>query len=39
MHAVIDTDKGPIEIEFFANDAPKAVEIFACLRSTAITTV
>ena len=31
MHAVIDTDKGPIEIEFFANDAPKAVENFRLL--------
>ena len=31
MHAVIDTDKGPIEIEFFATDAPKAVENFRLL--------
>ena len=31
MHAVIETDKGPIEIEFFANDAPKAVENFRLL--------
>jgi cyclophilin family peptidyl-prolyl cis-trans isomerase len=31
MHAVIDTDKGPIEIEFFAADAPKAVENFRLL--------
>ena len=31
MHATIDTDKGPIEIEFFANDAPKAVENFRLL--------
>ncbi len=29
--AVIDTDKGPIEIEFFATDAPKAVENFRLL--------
>ena len=31
MHAVIETDKGPIEIEFFASDAPKAVENFRLL--------
>ena len=31
LHAVIETDKGPIEIEFFANDAPKAVENFRLL--------
>jgi cyclophilin family peptidyl-prolyl cis-trans isomerase len=31
MHGVIDTDKGPIEIEFFAADAPKAVENFRLL--------
>lgn len=31
MHAVIDTDKGGIEIEFFAADAPKAVENFRLL--------
>jgi len=31
MHAVIDTDKGPIEIEFLAADAPKAVENFRLL--------
>ena len=30
-HAVIETDKGPIEIEFFPNDAPKAVENFRLL--------
>ena len=30
-HAVIETDKGPIEIEFFAADAPKAVENFRLL--------
>jgi cyclophilin family peptidyl-prolyl cis-trans isomerase len=30
-HAVIDTDKGPIDIEFFATDAPKAVENFRLL--------
>jgi len=28
---VIETDKGPIEIEFFASDAPKAVENFRLL--------
>jgi cyclophilin family peptidyl-prolyl cis-trans isomerase len=31
MHAVIETDKGPIEIEFFPTDAPKAVENFRLL--------
>jgi cyclophilin family peptidyl-prolyl cis-trans isomerase len=31
MHAVIETDKGAIEIEFFAADAPKAVENFRLL--------
>jgi cyclophilin family peptidyl-prolyl cis-trans isomerase len=31
LHGVIDTDKGPIEIEFFAADAPKAVENFRLL--------
>ena|SRR5436190_5060804 len=31
MHAVIDTDKGPIEIEFLAADAPTAVENFRLL--------
>ena len=31
MHAVIDTDKGPIEIEFFASEAPMAVENFRLL--------
>jgi cyclophilin family peptidyl-prolyl cis-trans isomerase len=31
MHAVIDTDKGPITIEFFAADQPKAVENFRLL--------
>jgi cyclophilin family peptidyl-prolyl cis-trans isomerase len=30
-HALIETDKGPIEIEFFPNDAPKAVENFRLL--------
>ena len=30
-HAVIETDKGPIEIEFFANEQPKAVENFRLL--------
>jgi len=30
-HAVIETDKGPIEIEFFESDAPKAVENFRLL--------
>ena len=31
LHAVIETDKGPITIEFFAADAPKAVENFRLL--------
>ena len=31
MHGLIDTDKGPIEIEFLAADAPKAVENFRLL--------
>jgi cyclophilin family peptidyl-prolyl cis-trans isomerase len=31
MHATITTDKGPIEIEFLAADAPKAVENFRLL--------
>ena len=31
QHAIIETDKGAIEIEFFANDAPKAVENFRLL--------
>lgn len=31
MHAMIETDKGPIEIEFLASDAPKAVENFRLL--------
>jgi cyclophilin family peptidyl-prolyl cis-trans isomerase len=31
MHGVIETDKGPIEIEFLAGDAPKAVENFRLL--------
>jgi cyclophilin family peptidyl-prolyl cis-trans isomerase len=31
MHGVIETDKGPIEIEFFADDQPKAVENFRLL--------
>ena len=31
MHVVIDTDKGPIEIEFLAADSPKAVENFRLL--------
>jgi cyclophilin family peptidyl-prolyl cis-trans isomerase len=31
MHAVIDTNAGPIEIEFFPTDAPKAVENFRLL--------
>jgi cyclophilin family peptidyl-prolyl cis-trans isomerase len=31
MHGVIDTDKGPIEIEFLAADAPKAVDNFRLL--------
>jgi cyclophilin family peptidyl-prolyl cis-trans isomerase len=31
MHGVIETEKGPIEIEFLASDAPKAVENFRLL--------
>jgi cyclophilin family peptidyl-prolyl cis-trans isomerase len=31
LHGVIETDKGAIEIEFFAADAPKAVENFRLL--------
>jgi cyclophilin family peptidyl-prolyl cis-trans isomerase len=31
MHGVIETDKGPIEIELLAGDAPKAVENFRLL--------
>jgi cyclophilin family peptidyl-prolyl cis-trans isomerase len=31
MHGVIDTDKGAIEIEFFASEQPKAVENFRLL--------
>jgi len=31
MHGVIETDKGPIAIEFFATQAPKAVENFRLL--------
>ena len=31
MHAVIETDKGAIEIEFFAADQPRAVENFRLL--------
>jgi cyclophilin family peptidyl-prolyl cis-trans isomerase len=31
LHATIETDKGPIEIEFFPNDAPRAVENFRLL--------
>jgi cyclophilin family peptidyl-prolyl cis-trans isomerase len=34
-HGVIDTDKGPIEIEFFDTDAPKAVENFRLLAEHA----
>src|SRR5215216_3807484 len=30
-HAAIETDKGPIEIEFFATESPKAVENFRLL--------
>jgi cyclophilin family peptidyl-prolyl cis-trans isomerase len=30
-HAVIETDKGSIEVEFFANEQPKAVENFRLL--------
>jgi len=31
MHATIATDKGPIEIEFLPDDAPRAVENFRLL--------
>jgi cyclophilin family peptidyl-prolyl cis-trans isomerase len=31
QHATIETDKGPIQIEFFPDDAPKAVENFRLL--------
>jgi cyclophilin family peptidyl-prolyl cis-trans isomerase len=31
LHATIETDKGPIEIELFPADAPKAVENFRLL--------
>jgi cyclophilin family peptidyl-prolyl cis-trans isomerase len=31
LHGVIETDRGPIEIEFFATDSPKAVENFRLL--------
>jgi cyclophilin family peptidyl-prolyl cis-trans isomerase len=31
MHAVIETDKGPIQVEFLATDQPKAVENFRLL--------
>jgi cyclophilin family peptidyl-prolyl cis-trans isomerase len=31
QHALIETDKGPIEIEFFTNEQPKAVENFRLL--------
>ena len=31
LHAVIETDKGAIEIEFFASESPKAVENFRLL--------
>ena len=31
LHATIDTDKGPIELEFLPTDAPKAVENFRLL--------
>jgi cyclophilin family peptidyl-prolyl cis-trans isomerase len=31
LHAVIETDRGPIAIEFFPADAPKAVENFRLL--------
>jgi cyclophilin family peptidyl-prolyl cis-trans isomerase len=31
MHATIETDKGPIQIEFLATDAPRAVENFRLL--------
>ena len=31
LHGVIETDKGPIEIEFLPSDSPKAVENFQLL--------
>ena len=31
LHATIETDKGPIELEFLPADAPKAVENFRLL--------
>jgi cyclophilin family peptidyl-prolyl cis-trans isomerase len=31
LHGVIETDKGPIEIEFLPSDAPRAVENFRLL--------
>jgi len=31
LHATIDTDKGPIDIEFLVGEAPKAVENFRLL--------
>ncbi|MBA3231445.1 MAG: peptidylprolyl isomerase [Acidobacteria bacterium] len=31
MHGIIETDRGPFAIEFFAADAPKAVENFRLL--------
>jgi cyclophilin family peptidyl-prolyl cis-trans isomerase len=31
LHAVIETDRGPIGIEFFATESPKAVENFRLL--------
>jgi cyclophilin family peptidyl-prolyl cis-trans isomerase len=31
LHGIIDTDKGAIEIEFFANEQPRAVENFRLL--------
>ena len=31
LHGLIETDKGPIEIEFFPSDAPRAVENFRLL--------
>jgi cyclophilin family peptidyl-prolyl cis-trans isomerase len=31
LHGIIETDRGAIEIEFFASDAPKAVENFRLL--------
>jgi cyclophilin family peptidyl-prolyl cis-trans isomerase len=31
LHAVLETEKGPIEIEFLPEDAPKAVENFRLL--------